>query len=83
MAAFSFPKTLIPSEALATLREVTLMPRDLRAVVPTPREDDDVVVLIHGFFASAGVWRPMRARLEDELGVHVATFSHEIGRAHV
>jgi hypothetical protein len=27
-------------------------------------------VLVHGFFASAGVFRPMRARLEQDPGRH-------------
>lgn len=79
MAAFSFP--LIPTETLATLREVVLMPRDIRPVVPPKHEahGEDVVVLVHGFFASAGVWRPMRRHLERTLGVHVASFSHAPG----
>jgi pimeloyl-ACP methyl ester carboxylesterase len=79
MAAFSFPKTLIPTETLATLREVALLPRDLRAKIPRPADEDDVVVLVHGFFATAGVWRPMRERIERDLGAHVATFSHAPG----
>jgi triacylglycerol lipase len=66
----------IGSERLALLREVTLVPRDLGAVVPDARPGDDVVVLVHGFLASAGVFRPLRARLEREAGARVATFSH-------
>ena len=56
------------------------MPRDLAPNVPK-RVDatDDVVVLVHGFFASAGVFRPMRRRLESEVGAKVATFSHAPG----
>lgn len=67
---------LIGLERLALLREVTLVPRDLGDVVPDARPGDDVVVLVHGFLASAGVFRPMRARLEREAGARVATFSH-------
>src|SRR4051794_23646486 len=66
-------------ETLSTLREVTLLRRDLRSVVPRALPGDDVVVLVHGFLASAGVFRPMRARLEREAGAHVATFSHAPG----
>ena len=42
-----------PSD-IALLREMALMPRDLAAVVPEARAGDDVVVLVHGFLASAG-----------------------------
>ncbi len=69
----------VNGEALATLREVALMRRDLRPVLPRARAGDDVVVLIHGFFASAGVFRPMRARLERDAGARVASFSHAPG----
>jgi pimeloyl-ACP methyl ester carboxylesterase len=57
---------LIGAEPLAFLREVRLMAHDLGAVVPRVRPGDDVVVLVHGFMASAGVFRPLRARLERE-----------------
>jgi triacylglycerol lipase len=66
-------------EAIATLREVVLMPRDLNNVVPAARADEDIVVLVHGFFASAGVFRPMRERLERDAGAHVASFTHAPG----
>jgi triacylglycerol lipase len=78
MASWS---TGVPQEALATLREVMLMPRDLGDVVPQPREGErlrDIVVLVHGFLASAGVFRPLRARLERH-GARVASFSHVPG----
>jgi pimeloyl-ACP methyl ester carboxylesterase len=70
---------LFGTETIASLREVVLMPRDLAPVVPESREGDDVVVLIHGFFATAGVFRPMRGRLEREVGARVATFTHAPG----
>ena len=79
-AAFE-PRTLtrgLDTEALATLREAMLAPLDLAPVVPAAKEGEDVVVLIHGFLASAGVFRPMRARLEAA-GVHVASFTHPPG----
>jgi pimeloyl-ACP methyl ester carboxylesterase len=70
---------LIGVERLALLREVALVPRDLAEVVPRALPGEDVVVLIHGFFASAGVFRPLRARLERETGARVATFTHAPG----
>lgn len=63
-------------EALATLREAALVPLDLRPVVPEARAGDDVVVLVHGFLASAGVFRPLRRRLEALGDLHVASFTH-------
>jgi triacylglycerol lipase len=65
-------------EALATLREVCLMPWDIAPIVPAVQHGDDVVVLVHGFLASAGVFRPLRRRLQRE-GVHVASFTHAPG----
>jgi triacylglycerol lipase len=70
---------LFVAESLATLREVVLSPLDLATVVPSARAGDDVVVLVHGFFATAGVFRPLRARLEREAGARVATFTHAPG----
>jgi triacylglycerol lipase len=78
-SSVSLPVSLaqfIGLERLSTLREVVLMPRDLATVVPDVRPGDDVVVLVHGFFASAGVFRPLRKRLEREAGARVATFTH-------
>lgn len=70
---------VLGTEALATLREVSLLARDLAPQLPPIKRGDEVVVLVHGFFASAGVFRPMRARLEQELGARVASFSHTPG----
>ena len=70
---------LIGAERVALLREVALMACDLTPVVPNVRAGDDVVVLVHGFFASAGVFRPLRSRLERETGARVATFTHAPG----
>ncbi len=66
-------------ERLALLRQVALVPRDLTPVVPDIQADDDVVVLVHGFLASAGVFRPLRSRLEREANARVATFTHAPG----
>ena len=68
------------SETFATLREVALMARDIAPVVPEAvRAGEDVVVLVHGFFASAGVFRPMRARLVESTGAKVPSFTHAPG----
>jgi pimeloyl-ACP methyl ester carboxylesterase len=70
---------LIGTERLAFFRQVALVPCDLGPLVPEMSPGDDVVVLVHGFMASAGVFRPLRARLEREAGVRVATFTHAPG----
>jgi triacylglycerol lipase len=70
---------LIGLEGLSLLREVTLMHRDLARRVPEARAGDPVVILVHGFCASAGVFRPLRARLERETNARVATFTHPPG----
>jgi pimeloyl-ACP methyl ester carboxylesterase len=67
------------SEALSTLREVSLFRADVLPIVPRALPGDDVVVLVHGFLATAGVFRPMRARIERETGALVASFSHAPG----
>ena len=68
------------TETVATLREVALMARDITPVLPSNAEPcDDVVVLIHGIFASAGVFRPMRQRLIASTNAKVASFSHAPG----
>ncbi len=68
------------TETLATLREVALMARDLGPIVPAELcEHDDVVVLVHGFFASAGVFRPMRRALVTSTEAKVASFTHAPG----
>lgn len=58
-------------EAIATLREVVLMPWDLAPRLPAATVVPDVVVLVHGFFATAGVFRPLRSRLIRDLPGHV------------
>jgi triacylglycerol lipase len=79
MEEMALPVTLeqlIGKERLSLIREMTLVHRDLAPVVPEARAGDTVVVLVHGFCASAGVFRPLRARLEQEAGARVATFTH-------
>lgn len=68
------------TETIATLREVALMAKDLAPVVPAELcEHDDVVIFVHGFFATAGVFRPMRERIVDETGSKIASFTHAPG----
>ena len=68
------------SETVATLREVVHMHRDLMPVIPRGvAPQADVVVLVHGFFASAGVFRPMSRRLVADTGAKVASFTHTPG----
>jgi pimeloyl-ACP methyl ester carboxylesterase len=68
------------TETVATLREVALMARDIAPVVPEAvAPADDVVVLVHGFFASAGVFRPMRSHLVNDTNAKVASFTHAPG----
>jgi pimeloyl-ACP methyl ester carboxylesterase len=66
-------------QAISTLREVARIRADLLPVLPRAIAGDDVVVLVHGFLATAGVFRPLRARLERDAGARVATFSHAPG----
>jgi pimeloyl-ACP methyl ester carboxylesterase len=40
---------------------------------------DDIVVLVHGLFATAGVLRPLREHIETECGAHTASFTHPPG----
>ncbi|MDB4946534.1 MAG: putative secreted lipase [Labilithrix sp.] len=67
-------------ETVATLREVVLMPWDITPIVPVQvAPQADVIVLVHGFFASAGVFRPMSRRLVTDTGAQVASFTHAPG----
>jgi pimeloyl-ACP methyl ester carboxylesterase len=80
--AWSTSETLgsfLGTEVVSTLREVVLMPRNIPPVLPAARPGDDVVVLVHGFLATAGVFHPMKRRLERELGARVASFTHAPG----
>jgi pimeloyl-ACP methyl ester carboxylesterase len=56
-------------------RQARLMRHDLFSVVPR-NATDDVVVLVHGFLATAGVLRPLAGRIESDTGAGTATFTH-------
>ena len=66
-------------QAISTLREIARVRADLLPVVPHAIAGDDVVVVVHGFLATAGIFRPLRARLEREAGARIASFSHAPG----
>lgn len=67
-------------EILSFARQATLLRHDLGAVLPrAARPGDDVVVCLHGLFATAGVLRPLRKRLERHRGVHTATMTYPAG----
>jgi pimeloyl-ACP methyl ester carboxylesterase len=70
---------VIGKERLSTIREVSLMHRDLAPVVPDARPGDKVVILVHGFCASAGVFRPLAERLKSEADARIASFTHAPG----
>ena len=63
-------------EALALARQATLLHRDVASVAPT--DERELIVLVHGFLATAGVLRPLRDRLEAD-GHAVASFTHAPG----
>jgi pimeloyl-ACP methyl ester carboxylesterase len=71
------------SEAISTLREVAAWPKDLATILPkrtrTEKAEQRVVVFVHGFMATAGVFRPLRRHLERELGCEAASFSYAPG----
>lgn len=71
------------AEALAYARQATLLHLDVdRQVVPDGvAAGDDVVVLLHGLFATAGVLRPLRKAIERLARVHTATFTYRPGPA--
>lgn len=68
-------------EAVAFARQAWLLPRDTLAPVVPDRaaSGEDVVVFVHGLFATAGVLRPLRERVARHAGVHAATFTYAPG----
>jgi pimeloyl-ACP methyl ester carboxylesterase len=65
-------------EALALARQATLLHRDVAPVIPKAAQGD-VVVFVHGFLATAGVFRPLRDAVERETGALTASFTHAPG----
>jgi pimeloyl-ACP methyl ester carboxylesterase len=68
----------LAAEALALARQATLLHRDVLPVVPRT-ERGDVVVLLHGFLATAGVLRPLGAAIERAASARTASFTHTPG----
>lgn len=67
-------------EARALLWQSTLMHCDLGVVRPADlRSKSDLVVVLHGLFATAGALRPLRRRIERDTGFETATFTYEPG----
>lgn len=68
-------------EVAAFARQAWLLRHDLGApVVPIAcGPGEDVVVLLHGLFATAGVLRPLRSAIERAPAVHTATLSYPPG----
>jgi pimeloyl-ACP methyl ester carboxylesterase len=67
-------------EAVAFARQATLIYRDVRGARPMwVRSDRDVVMLVHGLFATAGVLRPLRRELESLTGSFTTSFTHPPG----
>lgn len=80
-SGFALPFMVAGREAMAFARQAWLLRHDLlEPVVPANvGEDDDVVVFLHGLFASAGVLRPMRAQIMRHQGMHAAALSYGPG----
>lgn len=73
------PRTLAKTlrEAKAMLTQARYLSRDLK-----PRAhlgEGPTVILLHGLYASAGVFTPLRRRLEGELGASTFTISYPPG----
>ncbi len=66
-------------EALALARQATLLHRDLASVVPAVSPGDELVLLVHGFLATAGVLRPLGEAIQRETGARIASFTHPPG----
>lgn len=80
--AFRDTCTAVGREALAMLRQATLLHRDVLSSplrTPTAVQREDLVVLLHGLFATAGVLRPMRERIEADAEALTVSFTYAPG----
>jgi triacylglycerol lipase len=80
----AFPKlpklNVTGREIVAFARQAWLLRHDLSSSLPAgDRSGDDIVVCLHGLFATAGVLRPLRKRLERHSGVQTASFTYPVG----
>ncbi len=78
MSTPALPFSALRREAVAMARQWRLLPLGLGTIVPSTHASD-IVVLAHGFLATAGVLRPLAERLERETGARVASFTHVPG----
>lgn len=71
---------VLTREAIAYARQASLLHHDFGDVFPCDAAPgEDVVVLLHGFLATAGVLRPMRRFIESETEAHTASFTYAPG----
>jgi triacylglycerol lipase len=67
-------------EAAALARQATLIYRDVRGARPLwVRAGRDVVMFVHGLFATAGVLRPLRREIEQRTSAFTTSFTHPPG----
>jgi triacylglycerol lipase len=67
-------------EAAAIARQATLIYRDVGGARPMWLSSNvDVVMLVHGLFATAGVLRPLRSQIERHTGARTTSFTHAPG----
>ena len=81
VVALPLPKLgVVRREVMAFAKQAWLLRHDTGSVLPeNVRPGDDVVVCLHGLFATAGVLRPLRRRLERHPRVHTAALSYRVG----
>ena len=72
--------SVVRREIAAFAKQAWLLRHDIRRDLPERvKPGEDVVVCLHGLFATAGVLRPLRKRLERHEGVHTASLSYPVG----
>ncbi len=72
--------SLVTSEAAAFARQAQLLPFDLGRITPQRVEEGaDVVVFLHGLFASAGALRPLKEKVGAHTNIACASFSYPPG----
>lgn len=67
---------VIGREAVAWARQGVLMVRGRRPRRYVPGEGERVVLFVHGFGATGPVFEPMRAHVEERLGVRTLDFTY-------
>lgn len=67
---------ILGREAAAWAKQGVLMMRGRRPQQFVPGEAERVVLFVHGYGATGPVFEPMRAFVEERLGVHTVDFSY-------